>query len=162
MNASDIIKSKQNATLYNSYYNPSIYSSTTYTTSYPILSTISNIPSTIYSTCTNTVNLYTSNPYTSYELASNVNNGMYICGNKKVSQMSWQANSSIQTQPVYACSSFISSSSTFNNCSQIISMNSYNNRPIICDDSYTQGNYTCNTCNTRGINVSCYKCVSGS
>ena len=166
MNASDIIKSKQNATLYNSYYNPSIYSSTTYTTSYPILSTINNIPTPIYSTCTNTINVYTSNPYTSYELASNVNNGMYICGNKKVSQMEWQANTSIQTQPVYACSSFVSSLSTFISCSQISSINSHSNRPLICGDSYIQGNFTntCNMCNNigAGINACCYKCVSGS
>ena len=174
MNASDIVKLKQNGTLYKAYYNPSIYSSFVYSTLYPVISTIGGVPSTIiYSSCSTTINTYLSNPFTSYQLAADVNNGKYVCGGKKISYMTWQSNPSMSIQPTYAFSSFISSNSSISSTSSIyyvssviLSNNSYSVKPLICTDSYTQGtNFanTCNVCNNMGsgANATCYNCVSG-
>lgn len=168
MNASDIIKLKRNSVLYKAYYNPSIYSSFTYNTLYPIISTIGGVPSTIvYSSCSTTINTYLSNPFTSYELATDVNDGKYVCGGKKISYMTWRANPSMSIQPTYAYSSFISTnSSIFFISSQILSKNSYAVRPLTCTDSFNQGtnfSNTCSVCNNigSGVNANCYNCVSG-
>ena len=84
MNASDIIKAKQNKTLYQAYYRPGIFSS-------PIVSTINYCPISSISTasgfvssvvsCTTTNYLYKCNqPVISYELANAINTGKYECG----------------------------------------------------------------------------------
>jgi hypothetical protein len=84
MNASDIIKAKQNRTLYQAYYRPTIFSS-------PIVSTINYCPISSISTtngfvssvvsCTTTNYLYRCNPpVISYELANAINTGKYECG----------------------------------------------------------------------------------
>lgn len=77
MNASDIVLSKQNGILYKAYYKPTVYQSTTYNTSCVVLDA-SGIA--VLSTCVNTVNTYASNPFSSYELAADVNQGKYVCG----------------------------------------------------------------------------------
>ena len=133
MNASDIIKSKQNGALYKAYYNPIIFQSTTYNATYPFISTISNAPTIAYSTSVNTIYTYTSNPYSSYDLSNDVNEGKYICGNKTISKLEFKADPSIRFQPIYGVSTY---STTVTNASTLSSINSYAFRPIICKSFY--------------------------
>ena len=103
MNARDIVKSKQNLTLYKAYYpistinNSSIYSTIYYTSS---LSTGGGYQSSITSSITT---LYTYNPsktsiptipFISYELSNDIHQGEYLCGNKSISFMTWKHTTS--------------------------------------------------------------------
>ena len=87
MNASDIVKAKQNKTLYSAYYQPTVYSSTLYST----LAIYSSIGSTIteselvintsYISCINTVYNYVDNPtFISYESLNQIKAGALECG----------------------------------------------------------------------------------
>ena len=102
MNASDIVKAKQNRTLYKAYYpistinNSSIYSTIYYTSS------LSNGQSSITSSLTT---LYTYNPsktpiptipFRSYELSNDIHQGEYLCG-KPISFMTWKHTTSTLT-----------------------------------------------------------------
>jgi hypothetical protein len=163
MNASDIVKLKQNGTLYKAYYRPTVYQSTVYSTIYPFSSINEGTPS--YTSCINTVYTYSCNPpFISYELANDVNEGSYVCGGKTVSKMEWKANTSVPTESVYAFSTY---STTTNNASTILSVNSYAVRPLICPDPvFNQGtNFanSCTVCNNfgAGANACCYNCASG-
>jgi hypothetical protein len=83
MNASDIIKAKQNKTLYQAYYRPDIFSPVNSTINYCPISTVWNGSEFISSvTSTVTMNyLYKCNkPIISYELANSINEGKYECG----------------------------------------------------------------------------------
>jgi len=87
MNASDIVKAKQNKVLYNAYYKPTVYSSTVYST----LQVYSSIGSVIdntdlsvsesYSSTINTVYKYVNNPTVlSYESLNQIKSGANACG----------------------------------------------------------------------------------
>ena len=103
MNASDIVKAKQNRTLYNAYYPIStINNSTIYSTIYYTSSLTSNglYQSSITSSLTT---LYTYNPsktsiptipFRSYEISNNINQGEYLCGNKSISFTTWKNTTS--------------------------------------------------------------------
>ena len=93
MNASDIVKAKQNKTLYSAYYQPTVYSSTLYST----LAIYSSIGSTItdsevvintsYISCINTVYNYVDNPsFISYESLNQIKAGALECGAKSRSE----------------------------------------------------------------------------
>ena len=72
MNASDIVKAKQNQTLYKAYYQPTVYQSTIYSTINQV-SSVSRADS--YTSCINTAYTYVCNPtFISYELANDVKN----------------------------------------------------------------------------------------
>jgi hypothetical protein len=156
MNASDIIKAKQNGTLYKAYYTPTVLASTTYTNYYPVssLSTNSGTFVSSFTSSISTVYTYTcNNPVISYNLVNDVNNGAYICGGKKPSVLTWKANQTTPTEPIYAFQTYSTSTSA---ASTILSLNNYAERPLICPDPiYTQGNKTNNSkiCinNTCGI-----------
>jgi len=141
MNASDIIKRKQNRTLHKAYYPTTFYESTIFSTLYPHSFIESNIS---YTSCINTVYTYNPSkttipqiPFISYELSRDIYN-------KKISNMTWKANPIIQTES-YA-----------SNDASIISANGRAMRPLICTSLCKQGtNFdcrctttTCNTCNT--------------
>ena len=161
MNASDIIKAKQNGIIYKSYYNstsPSIYSSTTRSTLYVISSNTTN---TSFGSCINTVYNYLPTQSTipaitfmSYELANDANNGKYVCGGKSRSKMTWKANSTIQTQNIYAYSTY-----STNSDSTILSNNSHAVRPFIFTNSLNQGTNFANSCNVCN-NDCCNNCGS--
>jgi len=86
MNASDIIKAKQNKTLYKAYYTPAVYQSTIFST-LTAFSTLSNL-STSYVSCINTSYNYVCNPiFTSYETRNNVKDGSDKCGGTSLSNM---------------------------------------------------------------------------
>jgi hypothetical protein len=139
MFASDIIKAKQNGTLYKAYYNPIIYTSTTYSTICPVSSMFIE-PDTYVSSIVSSVNtVYTykcNKPVISYQLANNIKSGEYICGNKKVSELQWKANTNNATKNIYA-----------ENESTILSVNSHAVRPLICAyNTIIQGTNFANRC----------------
>jgi hypothetical protein len=83
MNASDIVKRKNDGVLYSAYYSPTVFVSTSVTC---YISTLSSATSTI--SVTKNVNLYECNGiYNSYELSNSVKQGAYVCGNKGVKQL---------------------------------------------------------------------------
>lgn len=110
MNASDIIKARQNRTLYQAYYRPTIFpNSTTSTITYFPVSTVSTNSGYI-SSVTSSVNIqyqYTCQaPIISYELANSINNGKYLCEFPYCSSLSiWNTS---QTIPVGVCDCKIS------------------------------------------------------
>lgn len=86
MNASDIIRAKQSQILNKAYYTPTIFPGVNNNVSTLVVSTVDYIPyssisgqSTSYTSSINTEYLYVCAPtFTSYELANDVNNGMYM------------------------------------------------------------------------------------
>jgi hypothetical protein len=161
MNASDIVKAKQNQTLYKAYYQPTVFQSTIYST---INLVSSNGSGSEYTSCINTAYTYLCNPtFISYELANDVNKGSFICGGKTPSKLTWKNNISTL---LYTTSTVISSTvpSTFITGSTFV-MGGAN--PIICPDPiFVQGtNFqnTCDVCNNwgAGANACCHNCASG-
>jgi hypothetical protein len=163
MNASDIVKSKQDAALYKAYYRPAVFQSTVYSTITPYSSVSGGTSS--FTSCINTVYTYSCNPtFISYQLANDVYDGQYVCGGKRPSQMTWKANTNIPTENIYA---YLSYSTTSGEASTILSVNNYAVRPLICPDPiFNQGtNFAnkCEVCNNfgAGANACCYNCTSG-
>lgn len=86
MNASDVIKAKQNRILYNAYYSPTILESSVTSTVQPISSIIRytsagiNITSTSYTSCITRCDTYVAKPtFMSYEMATAIQNGAFGC-----------------------------------------------------------------------------------
>jgi hypothetical protein len=173
MNASDIIKAKQNRVLFQSLYRPNVLTSTTYTTYCPVSSFSTG--TTTYTSCINTIYPYTCNsPSISYELLNDINQGKYLCGYPYCSSISeWNTG---RTFPTGVCNSKISEMTWKNTNSTIIynySTASYSSiitvstsimtgpGPLICPlvDFYQGTNFDsrCETCN----NSCCSGCVSG-
>ena len=110
MNASDIIKAKQNKVLYNAYYTPMISSSTIYSTLSVYSTTLNGSlqPVISYTSCTTTA--YTTRMgctpnVTSYETLNQIKGGAYDCGALTVSQMQIGG---IPNTAIYAYSTIIS------------------------------------------------------
>lgn len=167
MNASDIIKAKRNQTLYKAYYNPTIFPGTAgngnstlvvSTTNYYPVSSVSTSLGWLssFTSCVNTQYLYECEPtFISYQLAYDVNGGEYICGGKVPSFMTWKANPSIGTIPIYASTG-----------STIESANTFAVRPeIFTNPEFYQGtnfDTQCYACNNFGNNnTCCHNCASG-
>jgi len=118
MNASDIIKERQNKTLFQAYYRPNIFSdgnSIVSTINYcPVSSLKTGTPSYVSSVTTNY--LYTcQQPVISYELANSINQGKYNCPYPYCSSISvWQTG---QTFPTGVCNCKISNVQWVNNIS---------------------------------------------
>lgn len=111
MNASDIIKAKQNKVLYNAYYTPTISSSTIYSTLSVYSTTLNGSlqPVISYTSCTTTA--YTTRMgctpnVTSYETLNQIKGGAYDCGALTVSQMQIGG---IPNTAIYAYSTNLSS-----------------------------------------------------
>jgi hypothetical protein len=117
MNASDIIKAKQNRVLFQSLYRPNVLTSTTYTPYCPVSSISGGTPT--YTSCINTIYPYTCNaPFISYELLNDVNQGKYLCGYPYCSSISeWNTG---LTFPTGVCNSQISEMNWKNTNSTII------------------------------------------
>jgi len=110
MNASDIIKNKQNRVLYQAYTRPTIFSTLiTSTINYCPVSTISTggAFTTSFTSTINTQYGYTcEKPSISYELLNDINEGKYLCGYPYCSSISiWNTG---QTYPVGDCDCKIS------------------------------------------------------
>lgn len=88
MNASDIVKNRQNKVLYNAYYQPTVFQSTVVTTLIPISSYTSGSNS--YGSTVNTIYTYVCQPTRlSYELLNEVKNGKDVCTGTCASQVTW-------------------------------------------------------------------------
>lgn len=176
MNASDIIKAKQNQTLYKAYYKPNVLNSSVNTNVYKVSSIFSYISSSqeitidSYASCNTTVYNYVCNPtYMSYEMANQVNGGAFACGGKTPSKMQWKnVNSTI----IYAFSSIYS---TFETTSTISPSDFYVTSttvmtaptpvivPLINLVQGTNFATSCDVCNNFmcGSNACCHNCASG-
>ena len=113
MNASDIVKQKQNKVLYKAYYNPTVFESTVFSTINTVSSIVnyvsSGVPllSTSYTSCINTVYNYMCEPtFQSYESRYAVGSGANACTGKNASELKWKKTSQI---PIYAYSTVYSS-----------------------------------------------------
>ena len=106
MNASDIVKAKQNRTLYKAYYRPIVFQSTCFNNVYRG-STITEVeldssgnPQILaeyenYGSCITCVNEYVCNPIiTSYQFANSLLDGSYLCGKKKRAELEWKKTNS--------------------------------------------------------------------
>jgi hypothetical protein len=172
MNASDIVKAKQNQTLYKAYNNPTVFQSSTYSTLTSVSSFVnvisSGIPlmSTSYTSCINTVYTYVCNPtFISYELAKSVKDGVYECGGKIPSELQWKnTNSTI----IYSYSTLSTSpTSTLISTFRITSTTVLTGpSPVICPliemNQGTNFDSRCNVCNNilGDPNACCHNCAS--
>ena len=168
MNASDIVNAKQNRTLFQAYYRPTIFPGKTTSTINicPISSfSTSGGASTYTSSSTLQYNYICNTPSISYELSNDVNSGKYLCGYPYCSSISiWNTG---QTIPVGVCNckvSFLSWKNT--NPTTIYSYSTINYSsvqtfstialtgpaPVICPmvDYYQGTNFDnkCTTCNS--------------
>ena len=114
MNASDIIKAKQNKVLYNAYYTPMISSSTIYSTLSVYSTTLNGSlqPVISYTSCTTTAyntRMGCTPNVTSYETLNQIKGGAYDCGALTVSQMQIGG---IPNTAIYAYSTIISTMTT--------------------------------------------------
>ena len=142
MNASDIVKNRQNKVLYKAYYQPTVFQSTVITTQIPISSFTSTSNS--FSTVTNTVYTYSAQPtFLSYELLNEVKNGKDVCTGTCTSQMTW-SNITYMTQYLY--STTYSTLSTPLNIDVTSTLVQGSTGPVICPlVSFYQGTNTDNT-----------------
>ena len=100
MNASDIVKNRQNKVLYNAYYQPTVFQSTVVSTLTPISSYTGGYNS--YTSTVITAYNYSCQPtFLSYELLNEVKNGKVECTGTCASQLSWE-NLTSTTQYMYA------------------------------------------------------------
>jgi len=167
MNASDIIKNRQNRVLYQAYTRPTIFSTLiTSTINYCPVSTISTggIFTTSFTSTINTQYGYTcEKPAISYEMLNDINKGKYLCGYPYCSSIYiWNTG---QTYPIGDCDCKISlltwkntnSTSIYNYSTATYSsvvVTSTNiltgPKPLICPINFYQGtnfdNKCANTC----------------
>jgi hypothetical protein len=165
MNASDIIKSRQNQVLYQAYTRPTIFSTLiTSTINICPISTISTgglIVSSFNSSITTQYGYKCEKPLISYELLNNINNGKYLVGFPCCSTISeWNTG---QTYPVGNCNCKVSFLTWKNtnptilytystiNYSTIVTFSTNiltGESPIICPSiSFIQGTSFQNNCN---------------
>lgn len=176
MNASDIIKSKQNRVLFQAYYRPTIFASPiTSTINYYPISTIStggSIFQSRNSTVTTQYQYTCEKPIISYELANSIENGKYLCGYPTCSTISvWNTG---ETIPIGTCDCKISVLSWKNNTTtalQFYSTVNYSSvstfttaiptgsAPLICPfTSFYQGTSFTNQCNACTVLSNCTDC----
>jgi hypothetical protein len=92
-NASDIVIDKRDGTLYKAYYTPRVFQSTIVSTFTPFSSISSGTVS--YTSSFETIYTYECKPkFISYQIANEVNNGAYVCGNKQISELEWNNTTS--------------------------------------------------------------------
>jgi hypothetical protein len=176
MNASDIIKVKQNRTLYQAYYRPEIFSS-------PIVSTVTYCPISSISTASGFISSVTSSittnylykcnpPIISYELANSINTGRYECGFPYCSTLTeWNTGNQFITGNCDCKISFLTWKNTnpttiYNYTSTSLSTFTVTSTsiltgpgPVICQSpEFYQGiNYN-SRCNSCGGNNGCPSC----
>ena len=176
MNASDIVKARQNRTLFQAYYRPTIFPGvTTSTVNICPISSFSTGTTTYTSSSTLQYNYVCDTPSISYELSNDVNSGKYLCGYPYCSSISiWNTG---QTIPVGVCnckvsflnwkdtnSTIIYSYSTINYSSvqTFSTVTMTGPGPVICPlvDFYQGTNFDnrCNTCNSALYGNACSNC----
>jgi hypothetical protein len=88
MNASDIVKNKQNKVLYQAYYRPTVFQSTVVST-VSLISTATTIGNSSKSTVITAYNYVCQPTFLSYELLNEVKNGKEACTNGCATQVTW-------------------------------------------------------------------------
>lgn len=128
MNASDIVKNRQNKVLYKAYYQPTVFQSTVVSTLSPISSYVGGYNSTRSSVIT--VYNYLCQPtFLSYELLNEVKNGKEECTGTCTSQLTW-SNLTSTTKYMYATNySTLSTPLNINVTSTIVQGST---GPVIC------------------------------
>lgn len=181
MNASDIVKAKQNKTLYKAYYRPTVFQSSLFSTLYTISSSSgeSNNWSSIttsYTSCITQVNDYVCNPtFISYQFAKDVNDGSYECGLKSRSKLEWKPQEelrylystiySISTISTTVCECIYRSSMVVSSIDITSTTIKIAPQPLICPlvNLYQGTSYLnrCNTCNSYLANdgYCCNQCM---
>jgi hypothetical protein len=100
MNASDIVKNRQNKVLYQAYYRPTVFQSTVVST-VTLISTATTVVDTSYRSTVITAYNYSCQPtFLSYELLNEVKNGKEACTGTCASQVTW-TNLTSTTQYMY-------------------------------------------------------------
>ena len=180
MNASDIIKAKQNRVLYQAYYRPTIFSTLiTSTINYCPVSTISTgsgFVSSFVSCITTQYGSKCETPNISYQLLNDINNGRYECGYPYCSTISeWNTGRTFATGDCDCKISFLTWKNTNPTLLYTYSTISYSSvqtfstpvttgpSPVICPLTLNQGTSyqnRCNNCNTSifGNNACCGNC----
>jgi hypothetical protein len=165
MNASDIVKAKQNKVLYNAYYTPMISSSTIYSTLSVYSTTLNGSlqPVISYTSCTTTA--YTTRMgctpnVTSYETLNQIKGGAYECGALTVSQMQIGG---IPNTAIYAYSTLISTMTIQNlqlpvPSSFIVTSTTITAPPTPLITPFVIYRQGCADCNNRN---SCVNCATG-
>jgi hypothetical protein len=100
MNASDIVKNRQNKVLYNAYYQPTVFQSTVVST-VSLISSHTTGPKSYRSTVNTAYNYLCQPTFLSYELLNEVKNGKVECTGTCTSQLTW-TNLTSTTQYMYA------------------------------------------------------------
>ena len=102
MNASDIVKNRQNKILYKAYYQPTVFQSTVVTTTSLISSYTTNPNAPVYHSDIITAYNYSCQPtFLSYELLNDVKNGKEACEGTCATQVKW-SNVTSTTQYMYS------------------------------------------------------------
>jgi len=100
MNASDIVKNKQNKVLYQAYYHPTVFQSTVVST-LSLISSSTSGPNSYRSTVITAYNYVCQPTSISYELLNEVKNGKEACTGTCASQLTW-SNLTSTTQYMYS------------------------------------------------------------
>jgi hypothetical protein len=187
MNASDLVRARQNKTLFQAYYQPTIFPGLAGSNSTLIVSTVNRCPISSISGSTTSYTAYCSTQNylskclptsISYELLNDVNSGKYVCGYPACSSITkWNTPNTTYVTGVCGCNisyttwsanQAMGAMTTYaqNGSTLSSSNNSYTVKPIICiNPQFYQGtnfDNRCNGCNNvLGVNNCCNTCVSG-
>lgn len=175
MNASDIIKAKQNRVLYQAYYRPTVFSTliTSTINYYPVstISTAGGFTSSIVSCITTQYGYKCEKPNNSYQLLNDINNGKYECGFPYCSTITeWNTGQTFLTGNCNCKISFLTWKNTnqtllytysTSNYSSVVTSSTLINTgpgPVICPlISLNQGTSFQNKCNVCN-NTCCDSC----
>lgn len=113
MNASDIVKRKQNIALYKAYYHPTVFQSTTFSTLNTVCSIINYVSSGVpllsssYTSCIKTSYDYLCEPtFMTYESRHAIHSGWKNCTGRDKNELQWKPT---QRKEIYAFSTLYSS-----------------------------------------------------
>jgi len=140
MNASDIVINKQQIARSCAYNRPTVFSSTILSTIIPISSIAG---STSYASTLRTCYSYTCQPYSSYELRSDVQQGLVDRGITLSSMTEWKPDTPTTRyayRPLYSTLSTVSSISVTSTVVQT------GPSPLVCDTPFYQGTYRDHSC----------------
>jgi hypothetical protein len=128
MNASDIVKNKQNKVLYQAYYRPTVFQSTVVST-VSLISSATTVGNSSESTVITAYNYVCQPTFLSYELLNEVKNGKEACTNACATQVTW---SNLTSTTKYMYSTIYSTLST--PCTIIVTSTVVqgNKGPVIC------------------------------
>jgi len=128
MNASDIVKNKQNKVLYQAYYRPTVFQSTVVST-VSLISSATTVGNSSESTVITAYNYVCQPTFLSYELLNEVKNGKEACTNACATQVTW---SNLTSTTKYMYSTIYSTLST--PCTIIVTSTIVqdNKGPVIC------------------------------